>query len=518
MVPMDRIVFASAIALTALVASSSRTGAHEGTPTPLGVFAPERRTNLVIATSFGLVSSSNQGRTWSWMCEQSATFYSRRHWQAANGSTLYVLAWQGLASSDDGGCSWRRPARDQPLLEHDVLPHPRDPNRLWLLAGTRTSAGRPSYAVYESADGARSFGAPLFTLPPDADPANLMVAPSEPDRVFLAMYRRGPPGRNQIARSDEHAGQWSINDVTGLDDRASLRLLAVDPTDPRRVYIALGGGMDESFAVSHDGGRSATITLATRGRITGFLRQTSGTIWLAAQANAQGTAYTSTDNGATFQRQSGLASPGSFAEQGERVYALSSNLEGRATLFASPAGETSFAPVMRMDEIVATTACPGAIAICRTECAELVQKGVFTRAVCANVAFAEATDAGAADGADGQPWAASPDAASAGPSDVPLRDGVAEGGEAGVAGKALDTALPGNGGDPSVTTAQGCGCRTGHAGSSATTVFGFLFMFAVVGARKSRLRRARREPARCRTFSARSQEAGGHTEDSASAA
>src|SRR3954467_1678548 len=72
------------------------------------VLAPaDRPHELLLATNFGVVSSEDDGQTWTWSCEQEANSFGLFYQLGAPPMhRLFTAAGGHLAFSDDGSCTW----------------------------------------------------------------------------------------------------------------------------------------------------------------------------------------------------------------------------------------------------------------------------------------------------------------------------------------------------------------------------------------------------------------------------
>ncbi len=116
---------------------------------------------------------------------------------------------------------------------------PSEPARLYL--GTATGH------VYASHDGAESWAELPVALGHDAVVDNLLVHPGDADTVYAAYWT--PQGRGGLARTRDGGATWTL---VPLQDEPSLRSIAVAPSRVRTMYIGGIGGVWRS----DDGGDS----------------------------------------------------------------------------------------------------------------------------------------------------------------------------------------------------------------------------------------------------------------------
>lgn len=151
--------------------------------------------------------------------------------------TLYK---KGIFCSEDGGASWQS---RQNGLPHgnicDLRQHPQKPEVLFAVLGEE---GKHLGGVYRSADRGQSWQpcSSSFVCP---DPKLLVIAPSEPSRMYLATRRRYAsdrkvyPGGVYVSR--DSGATWQ-----SILDNHFIAALTVDPRDADVLYA---GGTDHPY-------------------------------------------------------------------------------------------------------------------------------------------------------------------------------------------------------------------------------------------------------------------------------
>lgn len=246
--------------------------------------------------------------------------------------TVFALTDSTLARSTNGGASWT------PLYTlfggkepHDLVLDPAGPNTIYVAAngggvfkstngGTSfvpQNSGLPSLylraiaiaptsppalyvstsngGVYKSVDGAASWTPSNAGLPPDAAPQFLVVDPATPTTLVAASCFPGG-----VFRSVDGGASWSAA-TTGLPNAMPCaRALAVTPTAPTRMLVALRDAGGPTVFASDDGGLTWTPSAADLdGRaITQFaFDPTTGS---RAYAGTYGGFFRTGDGGATW--------------------------------------------------------------------------------------------------------------------------------------------------------------------------------------------------------------------------
>jgi len=123
---------------------------------------PERPMQIMLATTFGLVFSDDNGTTWSYGCETEATRMGRLYVRGPGPERrLYATTTLGAAVSSDDGCSWRIGGGAlSGAYVVDVFPDPVDSRRVVALAVPETND--MPISVYLSMDGGLTYGGPIF--------------------------------------------------------------------------------------------------------------------------------------------------------------------------------------------------------------------------------------------------------------------------------------------------------------------------------------------------------------------
>ena len=261
---------------------------------------------LWTATPYGLFRSRNGGASWR---RSPLTNLARGSLEdialpPLAPSTAYVVTGLfGLWRTTDGGATWTEvyglnSGVDGPTLQC-LWAHPVDPDGLW---------GKSLGTLFQSTDGGATWkqypelAAVLSTI------ADLAFAPSSPATVYVGGVRTAcPMSYATLFRSDDGGATWTRADA-GLD-APGMKGIAVDPVDPRRVYVAARG-----VWVSEDGG--ATWTRAGEEMKEQFVAAIAaspiaGVVWAATE---EGRIFRSGNGGETWEeRTEGF--PGAFVRK-----------------------------------------------------------------------------------------------------------------------------------------------------------------------------------------------------------
>ncbi len=279
-------------------------------PDSQNIITPEALPHqIMLATNFGLVLSFDDGQTWTWTCEQTQNNYATLYQVGPPpGNRLFAISLAGLIFSNDSSCSWSVAGGVAAgTTVSDLFPDSTNANRVLAVVAATAEAGIV-YQVLESMDGGATFGAaPLYTAASGDSISGVEISRSLPTTVYLTLTS-GTAHTPKLAQSTNGGTSWQLHDLSAHlpAETNFIRLIAVDPGNPQRVFLRIrspgDGGTDEAVAVTDDGGATASTPLTFPGGIlSAFTRMASGAIVLGGVVGTRNVAYTSADNGSTFQ-------------------------------------------------------------------------------------------------------------------------------------------------------------------------------------------------------------------------
>jgi photosystem II stability/assembly factor-like uncharacterized protein len=258
--------------------------------------------HIVAGMTFGVLVSSDGGRTWSWICEAAfpyAGVYDPDMLDTESGA-LFATTFKGLKVMRDG-CSFGAVS-----LANGHCDGPKsDPCYANVfLSKVVAGGGSAMYAtasspydsrIYRSADDGHTFD--VLSSPGDADEywQSFAIAPSNPKRIYLAGYRfttqcdahstnAGSACRLNsnctgsgtgsampkcttvktfsLFRSDDAGATWSSLSQANLpmSQSSAITIVGIDPADANQVYVhvsAESGGTGDAVYKSANGGSSA---------------------------------------------------------------------------------------------------------------------------------------------------------------------------------------------------------------------------------------------------------------------
>lgn len=355
-----------ALGLVAAFALPRLAAADGAFPDSLQLLLPvDRPREMFLATNFGLLITEDDGATWRWVCEQAiATAASRYQLGAPPANALYAVAPTGLVASFDGACSWALAggASDGGGIT-DAFPDPNDPMHVVATFALARDGGSFAQAVVESRDGGRSFGGPLYVAPEGTLLTGLELARSSPKTLYLTAvsYDAKTVAHPLVGRSTDGGAGFTLVDLSAVLGADSPRLAAVDPVDPKRIYLRASGESADRLAISSDGGATVRVAFALSGRMSAFLRRADGTLIVTG---ANGDFASSSDGGMSFAKRPGAPHVRALAERDGRLYVAADNLVDGYAVGASDDGGASFQPRLRFDQLCGPMLCEPV----RTEC------------------------------------------------------------------------------------------------------------------------------------------------------
>jgi hypothetical protein len=309
---MRRLVLAS---LLVMGIAAGVAHANGRSPQTIGIYPkPGDPQTVYLATTFGLLETTDEGCTFRWMCEQSIGYGGTWDPFYAIGSdgTIFATTFDGLRISRDAGCTFTTATAELPA---------NDPNRIadiWIDAldigptgeiWVGTAETGHTNDVFVSGDNGVTFTS-RGMLSPEIWWKSVKVAPSNPATVYITGYQVAGTPTAYFYRTTNEGMQWTPSPLANVMYASTpvIRVKAVDPTNPDVVYLASEGSNEitgDRLYRSADGGMTWTEVLATTATIHDVvIRDAQNVIVSTQQKTASsimgGPAYVSTDGGKSF--------------------------------------------------------------------------------------------------------------------------------------------------------------------------------------------------------------------------
>ncbi|MBC8133624.1 MAG: hypothetical protein H7X95_11635 [Deltaproteobacteria bacterium] len=324
---------------------------------------PDRPRQIIVAATFGLVVSEDDGATWQYSCESAATREGRLYMMGpAPNHRIYATTQVGAAVSSDDGCTWDLGAGALTAgFVSDVFPDPSDPRRV--VAVALPAAIDVPTSVFLSTDGGLTYQGPIFQPPAEANISGVEIAAANNDIIYVTFFE-GSDFTPRLARSADSGKTWTILDLESSLGRVWPRLAAIDRDDPDKVYLRIFGRFSdfrefEGLAITTDAGLTWSIpVMIPQGRLTAFLRRQDGTVLVTAVDEA-GVArgFRSDDGGTTFNDWALAVHPRGIAERGRTLFVAADNIVDGFALGSSEDGGTTWTPRLRFGDISGVRPC-----------------------------------------------------------------------------------------------------------------------------------------------------------------
>ena len=326
-------------------------------PDSMQIFVPaDAPHRIILATNFGLITSDDDGATWEWSCEPRNDDNTILYQKAASPSQriFAVLIAHPMVYTDDLACTWTASGGSlSTLVARDAFADPTSADRVLAAAVAPTATLQPS-SVYRSTDGGLTFGPALISGPTGGDILGIESAVSDPATMYVAMYGSANNMIDPIlARSSDSGVTWSSMDLGGTLGAATIRIIAVDPTDPLHLFLRVGissGG--EKLGISTDGGRTFTEPVSVDKQLTAFALLGSGTILVAGLDTAGNpVGFRSSDRGATFVPWVNPPHVRALAERNGKLYAAAENFLDLFAAGVSTDEGATWTPILTYDQV-----------------------------------------------------------------------------------------------------------------------------------------------------------------------
>jgi len=366
-----------AVAVVALSASATA-WANGAFPDSESILTPaDRPQEIVLVTNFGLVSSTDNGQTWLWSCEQEGNALGMLYQLTPlPRNRLFAVSNQKLVYSDDRSCGWQAVAGG--LAGQSITDVFVDP-----VGGARVMAigvENQVYSVFQSVDGGATFGAALLQAPSGQTMNSVEFARADANVVYLA--QRTSEAATLLGRSSDGGAHFVFKDVTADLGPGLLRIIAIDPQDPNRVLFRFLGANDQSIALTVDGGLTITKPVTVNGNFNSYVRLENGTILIGGvvEFSTVPGLFRSRDRGTTFEQLPRPPSIRALSQRNGTVYAATDNFGDGYALGTSVDEGTTWRALMSYADVKAINPCLKAQ--CQATCEAEVMLDLWPAEVC----------------------------------------------------------------------------------------------------------------------------------------
>lgn len=231
------------------------------------LFSPTAANDIVVRTTFGLIFSTDSGKTWRWLCEDTLGLPPTSNEDpyvtiTASGSLVAGLS-LGLEVSANSGCDWTvagGPLAGQLIKDLDL--HQNDLHVVDLITSTFSPSGAldggAGYAqqLFESTDDGAHWAAFGTPIDPTAIVTTVDVAPSDANRIYVSAFRGSGTTRTASLFVSKDKGMTWTEHPAPLDPsvETAVYIGAVDPTRADVVYLRSEG--QSRLSVTQNAGQS----------------------------------------------------------------------------------------------------------------------------------------------------------------------------------------------------------------------------------------------------------------------
>ncbi|CAN5397863.1 hypothetical protein BH09MYX1_BH09MYX1_27960 [soil metagenome] len=294
MLAKSRAILAAVLSVTALTALS----AYTERPARANGRFPRAQTiltgdggRIILRATFGLMTSSDHGAKFDWVCEQSMGFTGA--WDPPLGlvnDVLYLGLSDGLRTTKDG-CGFTDVAELEGQLVSDLSV---ERGTVWL----STSTPKAPAFVWRARAGAHfeKLGKGIAGIYIDTLDVEHVA---EPTRIYATGVEVGKPVAPHFFRSDD--GGKSFRELhPAWPSEGRLFIADVDAGHRDRVLVRTLGVKGSDLLLSEDGGSTFRVVLHFDGAMFGFARS-SHVVWAGSGTATEGL-FKSSDDGATFAK------------------------------------------------------------------------------------------------------------------------------------------------------------------------------------------------------------------------
>jgi hypothetical protein len=247
-------------------------------------FPPGAPDRILIGANFGLLVSEDDGLSWRYACEPWIVAGSNAA-LANNSVSFYQVTIDGaylatsvnLTRSSDVACTW--PISGGAVAGQrvaDIFPDPNDESFVLAIVVLLNPTNITSYLL-ASHDGGKTFDPEHLYETPDLL-TGVEIARAKAGTVYLtSISLTGGPARFLV--SPDRGATWTATTIP-LPSATEPRILTVDPSDEKKVYLRVIDAVSDSMMMTDDSGQSFRTILPPIGTaLSAFLLAGDGTLY-----------------------------------------------------------------------------------------------------------------------------------------------------------------------------------------------------------------------------------------------
>jgi MYXO-CTERM domain-containing protein len=372
-----------ALAFALLAAAGGRARADGAFPDALSVLVPaDRPHHIALATNFGLISSNDDGASWTWVCELDLTNCSMLYsLSAAPADRLFALSADSLVYSDDDACKWsvaRGAVAGGGVV--DAFPLAQDPQRVLAVVSPNGVGAQTTYTVVASHDGGATFADVIYAAAAGDVVTGVEASRTDSDTIYVTLASSADFAP-ELAVTTDGGASWRVVDLSPQLGKDGIRLIAVDRADPARVFLRVSAIDAEVLAVFAAGPDTLTMPLAFPGGLmTSFVQTAEGPLVAAGRLPTGSSVHRSLDGGVTWQTVDGAPHLRALAERDGKLYGAADNTADGYALGVSTDLGLTFKPLMKFSDVGAIAPCVRAA--CQGICEIQAGAGLWPKSVC----------------------------------------------------------------------------------------------------------------------------------------
>lgn len=262
---------------------------------------PSDMQHLYLRSTYGVLTSSNAGAAWSWLCEPGIGYDPGEDPMMAilgDGSVL-AGASEGLFTTRDRGCSWPKDGDIGARYVNDLAA---ERDGMTVLAATVTvlASSRYEAELWRSTDAAMTWSNLGDLATGSLLPFTLDAAPSDPQRIYVtgaslpaAQDGGANSGTGVLLGSTDGGATFAQLPVPGTDRNNPPLIAAIDPSNPDVLYVRVQGAWDmtnpvESWLLySKDAGKTWKELFRAKADMLGFALSPDGSTVLVGMGDTR---------------------------------------------------------------------------------------------------------------------------------------------------------------------------------------------------------------------------------------
>jgi MYXO-CTERM domain-containing protein len=364
---MQRLFFVVTLLVLCCLAMPSR--ANGRFPRAQAILTPpgDDGSTVYLRATFGLLRSTDRGRSWRWTCEEAMGFSGTWDPPVALGrrGVVWIGLENGLRRATDGCAFAEIPElAGQTVRDLTTEPSGSDVAAVTSAAKQFTYVWRTEAGMSGRPEGDAGAASKLKRLGAGVDGVvalTIEIAPSKPSRVYLTAQSVTVPDA-RLFRSDD--GGVTLRELRVPmptepgEEPGRLFVSAVDPNDPDRVIFRRLTNKASEIVLSTDGGATLKTVLRMESAFFGFSKAPDGATYYAGSGVPRDGVFVSRDRGTSWQP---LSKTGVLCLLATGKALLACNNTGPGDLLSeSIDGGRTFATISRLADIE-----PASCAICQ---------------------------------------------------------------------------------------------------------------------------------------------------------